>query len=71
VISGAFFGLLSAGLVLPIGGLGRAIAVGALVGGVMFAANAAALCIVQSGAWGGAVREARPQDRPISEARAS
>jgi hypothetical protein len=71
MISGLFFGLMSAVLVLPSGGLGRAIAVGALVGGVMFAANAAALCIVQSSAWGGVSHRAQPEIQPISEARAS
>jgi len=50
MISGVFFGALSAALVLPIGGLGQAGAVGALVGGFMFAVNAAALCMVQSSA---------------------
>jgi hypothetical protein len=71
MISGLFFGLLSAGLVLPIGGLGCAIAVGALVGGALFAANAAALCIVQSSAWDEAARHPQPEVQPISEARAS
>jgi hypothetical protein len=71
MISGLFFGLLGAVLVLPIGGLGRAIAVGALVGGVMFAANAAALCIVQSSTWDGVVRQPQPRIQPVSEVRAS
>jgi hypothetical protein len=50
VISGLFFGLIAALLVLQSGGVGRASAVGALVGGVMFASNAVALCIVHSAA---------------------
>ena len=71
MISGLFFGLMSGALVLHIGGLGRAIAVGALVGGTIFAANAAALCIVQSSAWDGAATHPQPDARPVSEARAS
>jgi hypothetical protein len=71
MISGAFFGLLSAVSVLPVAGIGRAVAVGALVGGIMFAANAAALCIVQSSAWDEAASHPQPQVQPVSEARAS
>jgi uncharacterized membrane protein YedE/YeeE len=73
MISGVFFGILSAALVLPIGGFARASGVGFLVGGVMFTANAAALCIVQSSAWDGAQLQAertRPVQR-LSEVRAS
>jgi hypothetical protein len=71
VISGLFFAALSTALVLPIGGAGRATEVGMLVGGIMFTANAAALCIVQSSAWDVEPR-ARPSEiEPVNEARAS
>ena len=48
VISGVFFGAVAALLVLRGGSLGRATEIGALVGGVMFASNAIALCIVNT-----------------------
>ena len=70
MISGVFFGVLSTALVLPIGGLGQAGAVGALVGGFMFAANAAALCIVQSSARDAAPRATSSVQR-FNEVRAS
>ena len=73
MISGVFFGILSAALVSPLGGFGRATEVGLLVGGVMFTANAAALCIVQASAWDD---DRRPKEAPerspaLSEVRAS
>jgi hypothetical protein len=76
MISGVFFGLLSAALVSRLGGFGRATEVGLLVGGVMFTANAAALCIVQASAWeedrGTEESPAHsPGAEPISEERAS
>ena len=48
LVSGVFFGLVAALLILRSGDQGRAIAVGLLVGGVMFASNAVALCIVHT-----------------------
>jgi hypothetical protein len=71
MISGLFFGILSAALVLPIGGVAHASEVAILVGGVMFTGNAAALCIVQSSAWDEPERPAQPAVQRISEARAS
>jgi hypothetical protein len=61
-ISGLFFGVVSGLLVLGAGGIGRAGEVGALVGGVIFASNAAALCILQS--------SAQRQPAPQAESRA-
>ncbi len=76
MISGVFFGILSAALVRPLGGLGRATEVGMLVGGVMFTANAAALCIVTASAWDEEPQPAQSQAhstsaQPLSEVRAS
>jgi hypothetical protein len=48
LISGLFFGLIAALLVLRGGSVDRATEVGLLVGGVMFASNAVALCIVHT-----------------------
>jgi predicted branched-subunit amino acid permease len=45
-ISGLFFCLVAALLVLQRGSFERAAEVGALVGGVMFASTAVALCVV-------------------------
>lgn len=71
LISGLFFGIVSAVLVLPSGGIEHATVVGALVGGFMLTSNAVALCIVQTSAYSdGAARErSGPQD--IGEAKAS
>jgi hypothetical protein len=71
MISGLFFGILSAALVVPVGGFAHATGVGFLVGGVMFTVNAAALCIVQSNAWEEAPRPARRPVEIIREKRAS
>jgi hypothetical protein len=71
IISGLFFGILSAALVVPIGGVVHASEVAILVGGVMFTANAAALCIVQSSAWDEPERPAQPAAQRITEVRAS
>ena len=70
-ISGLVFGILSAVLVLPLGGFATATGVGFLVGGVMFTANAAALCIVQSSAWDEAPVPAQRPVQRIREVRAS
>ena len=53
LLSGLFFGLIAAALVLRGGTFARACGVGALAGGVMFTSTALALCIVMT-----AVREA-------------
>jgi hypothetical protein len=71
MISGLFFGLVAALLVFRSGGIGHASAVGALVGGFMFASNAAALCIVQSTARGGAASQAQSRSKDRTEAQAS
>ena len=70
MISGLFFGLIAAALVLPGGGAGRAFGVGALTAGVMFTSSALALCIVMT-----ASREAPPRPEvsagPVRATRAS
>ena len=71
LISGLFFGIISALLVLPSGGIEHATLVGALVGGFMLTSNAVALCIVQSSASrDGAPRE-QTGSHDIGEAKAS
>jgi hypothetical protein len=71
LVSGAFFGLVATVLALRGGGAGRAIAIGALVGGAMFAANAIAVSVAQAAARTHAPK--RPQSDPQrrTEARAS
>jgi hypothetical protein len=59
LVSGGFFGFVAAVLTLRSGTHGQALAVGALVGGVMFAVNAVALCVAHS--------IARTEIRPRSE----
>jgi hypothetical protein len=72
LLSGGFFGLVAGLLALRSGTIGRATAIGVLVGGVFFAANAITMCVVQSKA-----RAARPRHlasaptRPRAEARVS
>jgi hypothetical protein len=71
LISGLFFGVVSTLLVLPSSGIGHALEVGAAVGGAMFAANAAALCIVQATRAADAPRAAESPAHNIFEERAS
>ena len=71
MISGLFFGLIAALLVLRGGSAERAIEVGTLVGGVMFASNAVALCIVHASARGDGAPGTRSGAGRRTEAHAS
>ena len=71
VVSGGFFGLVAALLALRSGTIGRATAIGVLVGGVFFAANAIAMCVVQSKARARPRHLASAPTRPRAEARVS
>jgi hypothetical protein len=71
LISGLFFGLVSTLLVLPSAGIGHALEVGAAVGGAMFAANAAALCVVQATRAAGAPPVEESPCNDVAEERAS
>lgn len=71
MISGLFFGIIATLLVFRSGNIGRASEVGALVGGVMFASNAIALCIVLSTAQGAAAPRAKSRALDRTEAHAS
>jgi hypothetical protein len=71
LISGLFFGAVSILLVLATSGIGHALVVGAGVGGAMFAANAAALCIVQATRANGPAPAVQSPGDDISEERAS
>jgi hypothetical protein len=70
-VSGLFFGVIAALLVLRSASLGRATETGALVGGVMFASNAVALCIVHAAARNAPARPEASGARGGVEARAS
>jgi ABC-type uncharacterized transport system permease subunit len=71
LISGVFFGLIAALLVIRNGDRGRAFEIGLLVGGAMFAANAIALCVLHSAARAGTTPKPSPRAEARNEARAS
>jgi hypothetical protein len=71
LISGVFFGLIAALLVLRNGDSGRAIAIGVLVGGAMFASNAIALCVVHTAARPHATPKPSPRAQERTRVRAS
>jgi hypothetical protein len=73
LISGLFFGLIAALLVLRNGDPDRALEIGVLVGGAMFAANAVVLCVLHSASRGVTTPKStsRAKDRDRTEAHAS